>query len=64
MPRPKSASQSKPPLQPQASAASADAEQPLPTRLWLRAAGAAMMGGWMGVVLDALLPGTRRRRKN
>jgi hypothetical protein len=36
---------------------------PVPARLWLRAASAALMGGLMGLLIDALLP-TDRDKKN
>jgi hypothetical protein len=64
MPRPKAAAQIKPqaPHRPGAEAGSASIS-PVPPRLWLRAASAALMGGLMGLLIDALLP-TGRDKKN
>jgi hypothetical protein len=37
---------------------------PVPPRLWLRAASAALMGGLMGLLIDALLPTGRDKKKH
>ncbi len=65
MARHKVAAQSKSPAphRPGVGAAALPAS-PVPPRLWLRAASAALMGGLMGLLIDALLPTGRDKKKH
>jgi hypothetical protein len=65
MPQPKTQSKPPAPLPPRHEGHGSQAGlQPVPPRLWLRAASAALMGGLMGLLIDALLPAGGDRNKH